>query len=163
MIDRDGIRLLILSIAGEFELDPQLVSAVVLQESGGRPFAMRYEQAFFIRYVRDVPIDQMKGFIPDPRLVSLATERSLRAHSFGLMQMMGQVAREFGFKRLDLGDLLDPTINLKLGCHILRFHIEKQGSVEKGLVRWNGSERYAHEVMARIDSGESNAYLRPSS
>lgn len=66
-------------------LPPALVCAVAEWESGGwQPFAMRYEPAFERRYD---PVDATKQ----------PTEHYARAVSWGLMQVMGETARELGF------------------------------------------------------------------
>ena len=54
------------------------------QESGWNTFAVRFEPAFEARYIK-------------PALPSAPTTLELtKAMSFGLMQMMGEVAIEFG-------------------------------------------------------------------
>ncbi len=68
-------------------LDPALVCAVVEQESAWNPWAIRYEPGFLARYVAPL---FTAGKIS-------ATEAYARSFSWGLMQIMGQVAREHGF------------------------------------------------------------------
>ena len=67
---------------------PELVCAIVEQESAWNPWALRYEPAFYERYIAP---QIARGAIPD------VTESRARAFSWGLMQVMGQVAREHGF------------------------------------------------------------------
>lgn len=69
-------------------LDEALVCAVVEQESGWNPWAMRYEPAFFAKYVA--------GLYTNYKVT--ASEAYARGFSWGLMQVMGQVARETGFE-----------------------------------------------------------------
>jgi soluble lytic murein transglycosylase-like protein len=71
-------------------LDPALVCAVVEQESGWNTWAMRYEPAFFTKYVAPLYTNNKIA----------ATEAWARGFSWGLMQVMGQVARESGFDAL---------------------------------------------------------------
>jgi len=78
---------LIVKVATDHGLPPTLVRAMVMVESGGDTFATRYEPGFFEKYVRND--GSVKAFAP----CSLQTERVMRATSFGLMQVMGQVAR----------------------------------------------------------------------
>lgn len=113
-----------------------LVFAIVQVESAGNPFAMRYEPAFFSRYVVG------KGHLVYPPC-SRATEEQLRAMSFGLMQIMGQTAREMGFEGPFLTELLDPTINLDWGCRKLAQQIKRyKGDVESAVAAYNaGSAR----------------------
>ena len=39
----------------QFKISPGLIAAVILQESGGNAKAVRYEPAFFRRYVEGTP------------------------------------------------------------------------------------------------------------
>src|SRR5437899_12544316 len=79
-------------------LDPALVCAVVEQESAWNPWAMRYEPAFFTKYVAPLYTNNKVS----------ATEAYARGFSWGLMQVMGQVAREAGFDALFLSAFRDP-------------------------------------------------------
>ena len=69
--------------------DPALVCAIVEQESSWNTWAMRYEPAFFAKYVA--------GLYTNNKIT--ASEAYARGFSWGLMQVMGQVAREMGFDR----------------------------------------------------------------
>jgi len=73
-------------IATSMSLDPVLVCSVVEQESGWNPWAIRYEPAFMQKYVAPLYTNNKIG----------ATEAFARSFSWGLMQTMGQVAREAG-------------------------------------------------------------------
>lgn len=92
----------------QWGLDPDaLMLAWVAQESSWDPFAVRFEPAFFRRYV--------KPHLADPIIRREAVER---ATSFGLLQLMGQTAREIGFTR-PLADLWEPELNLYWCCKYL--------------------------------------------
>src|ERR1700689_4874121 len=69
-------------------LEPELVCAIVEQESAWDRWALRYEPAFYARYVEPQVV---RGAIADE------SEARARAFSWGLMQVMGQTAREHGF------------------------------------------------------------------
>lgn len=97
-------------IAEKYSLPPSLVAAIIQVESGGNPWAMRYEPAFFRRYV------QGQSHVIVPKGVSRETEEVARATSFGLMQVMGQVARENGFDGVFLSALCDPQTGIEAGC-----------------------------------------------
>ncbi len=73
-------------------LDPALVCAIIEQESTWNPHAIRYESAFFAKYV--APLFTNNKVEPPTN-----TEAHSRAISWGLMQVMGQSAREMGFAR----------------------------------------------------------------
>ena len=68
-------------------LDPALVCAVIEQESSWNIWAMRYEPAFFAKYVAHLYTNNKVT----------ASEAYARGFSWGLMQVMGLVAREMGF------------------------------------------------------------------
>jgi hypothetical protein len=93
------------SIASEHGLDPALVCAVIEQESGWDTLAMRYEPAFRTRYVMPLGLP--------------ASEEIARSISWGLMQVMGQVAREHSFDGKFLTALCDPATGIRVGCEVL--------------------------------------------
>jgi len=84
---RESLIALARAAAAAHALDPALVCAVVEQESAWNPWAIRYEPGFLARYVAPI---FTAGKIS-------ATEAYARSFSWGLMQVMGQVAREHGF------------------------------------------------------------------
>lgn len=90
------------------QLDPVMVAAVVLKESGANSDAFRHEPAFWNRYMKAQP--QFKGL--NPRRYS---------SSYSLMQPMWVVATEEGFPA-DLPPelLFVPETNLKYGCKRLK-------------------------------------------
>jgi soluble lytic murein transglycosylase-like protein len=99
-------------IAGAYALDPALVCAVIEQESSWNPYAMRYEPAFFGRYVAPLYTNNK----------ITASEAWARGFSWGLMQVMGQVAREHGFLSSEhpfLCELCDPEQGINVGCRVL--------------------------------------------
>jgi len=123
-------------------LDASLVCAVVAQESAWNPWAMRYEPAFFSKYVASLYTNNKVS----------ASEAYARGFSWGLMQVMGQVARENGFDVPFLSALCDPEIGLVMGCRILRKKLDAMGGdVARGLLAWNGggNSAYAAQVLAR--------------
>lgn len=132
--------------ASEYGLPFEVVAAVVYQESKGNPWASRVEEKFYVRYVSSVPL---KGHIPTT--VSNTTERWHRATSWGLMQIMGQTARDIGFDKECLTRLLVPIINLEFGCRYLAkcFARSKAGEdmlrLKEALAAYN-TGRTAHEL-----------------
>ncbi len=123
-------------------LDDALVCAVVEQESAWNPWAMRYEPAFFAKYVAALYTNYKVS----------ATEAYARGFSWGLMQVMGQVAREAGFDAPFLSTLCDPELSLALGCKVLRKKFDAtDGDCTQALLAWNGggNSAYAAQVMAR--------------
>jgi soluble lytic murein transglycosylase-like protein len=121
-------------------LDPYLICGMVEQESDWETFAIRYEPAFYMHYVR--PIAGLT-----------ATEAYARSFSWGLMQVMGECARENGFKD-GLASMCDPQTGLDQGCiHFLRKMKSADEDVTKALLLWNGggNAEYASQVLARVD------------
>ncbi len=81
-----------------------------------------------------------------------ATEAYARGFSWGLMQVMGQVARETGFDVLFLSALCDPEQGLAVGCKVLRKKLDAMaGDTTRALLAWNGGANpaYAAQVLAR--------------
>jgi soluble lytic murein transglycosylase-like protein len=123
-------------------LDPALVCALIEQESAWNPWAMRYEPAFFAKYVASLYTNNKVS----------ASEAYARGFSWGLMQVMGQVARETGFDALFLSALCDPEQGLPLGCKVLRRKFDAMGGdTMRTLLAWNGGAypAYPAQVLAR--------------
>lgn len=120
-------------------LDPALVCAVCEQESAWSPWAIRYEPAFYAKYI--IPL----GLSDD-------TEARVRAVSWGLMQLIGETAREEGFVG-PMASLCDPATGLERGLvHLKRCLQRAAGNVPMALQFWNGggNPQYAAQVMARM-------------
>lgn len=123
-------------------LDAALVCAVVEQESGWNPWALRFEPAFFAKYVASLYTNYKVS----------ASEAYARGFSWGLMQVMGQVARETGFDGQFLSALCDPEQSLAIGCKVLRKKFDAAGGdCTRALQAWNGgaNTEYAAQVLAR--------------
>lgn len=88
-------------------VDARLACAIAEVESAGDPLAVRFETHW--KYYFDVPQFAFRC------RVSQDTERTLQSCSWGLMQVMGSVARELGFLE-SLIKLSDPRIGAKYGC-----------------------------------------------
>ncbi len=132
--------------AARHDLYPDLVCAICEQESNWNPWAVRYEPGFFARYVAPAYTSS-----PHPWTI---TEAQARATSWGLMQVMGQVAREYGFKGAFLTELCDPAVGLEIGCLVLAAKLAAaEGNVQKALLLWNGgaNAQYPDEVLARAE------------
>jgi soluble lytic murein transglycosylase-like protein len=124
-------------------LDPALVCALIEQESAWNPWAMRYEPAFFAKYVAHLNTNNK----------ITASEAYARGFSWGLMQVMGQVAREMGFDGTFLSATCDPEQGLGIGCKLLRKKIDAMdGDTTRGLLAWdrNGNGMYPSVVMERM-------------
>lgn len=115
--------------AREYNLDPDLVGAVI------------YVESWF-------PPDYAPGYTrcPDGAVTPSCTSRS---GAIGIMQVM-----PFHFKPGEDGR--DPETNIRKGCAILRYSIDKMGTIEDGLRAYyagvNGAKRgegyyYADKVL----------------
>jgi soluble lytic murein transglycosylase-like protein len=110
----------------KYLLDTALICGLVDHESSWNPFAIRYEPAFYAEYIQN-----MRGLTP--------TEMTARAQSWGLGQIMGQTAREFGFAGRFLSELCDPDTGLDFACKKLSKCLTDSGNdVDKALQRYNG-------------------------
>jgi soluble lytic murein transglycosylase-like protein len=126
-------------VAQEHGLDPALVCAIVEQESAWNPWAIRYEPAFYSKY-----ISALRGLT--------ATEGCSRAISWGLVQLMGECARENGYTGA-LAALCDPQTGLEQGCiHFAKKLKAAAGDTAKALQLWNGggNPQYSTQVLARV-------------
>ena len=129
--------------SSHYGIPRDLLAAIVQVESGGNPWAMRYESGY--RWLWDVlrkaPYQPGDDF-PSPRGVSSDSERIGQKTSWGLMQIMGAVARERGFDGPFLSKLCDPAINMKFGCMHLVGYYRRHGSWEAAAASYNaGSPR----------------------
>ena len=124
-------------------LDPALVQAVCHHESANwKQWAVRYEPGFYEKYVK--------------KIVGISeTEKTMRSTSFGVMQVMGQVAREFGFAGDYLTELLDPVVGLEYGCKKLARCMDRANSdVRAALLMYNGGgdKSYPDRVLAHMET-----------
>jgi soluble lytic murein transglycosylase-like protein len=142
--DKQALMVLAKTVATRFKLAPELVCAVVEQESGWNPWAMRYEPMFFAKYVAHLYTNNQ----------ITASEAYARGFSWGLMQVMGQVAREMGYTPLFLSGLCDPEAGLSIGCELLWRKLDAaKGDVTAALLAWNGggNKDYPKQVLARVE------------
>jgi len=140
--------------AQEHGIDAALVCAVIEQESGWCPWATRYETNFMTRYIAPLYV---KGNMS-------ATEAYTRAMSWGLLQIMGEVAREEGFEGRFLSELCDPLTGLERGCTHLKIILKKHPTdIGAALLAWNGggNPEYASEVLARLPSYDGTQSAQP--
>lgn len=129
-----------------------LVSAIIRVESNGDPWAVRYEPGFQRAYL-DGKVWPMFGAITQE------TEIITRATSWGLMQVMGQVARERGFVGAYLSELCQGSIGIEYGCRQLR-HLADRYFDAHG---WNGVISAYNQGFPRRDaSGDfmNSQYVR---
>lgn len=140
---------IIFEAARDYQVDPRLIAAVIFTESSGKQYACRYEPNFFKKYLETSTRKTLKGFVPP----NFQTEVCGRAFSYGLMQIMGNTARENGFTGEYLAELFDPRTNILLGTKILKRFLENEATAGKALLRWNGGsdKEYPTRVFTNYD------------
>lgn len=101
----------------KYGVEPSLIMAICMQESGGQVWAQRYEPQYLYLDKPDVWAKTLG--------CSIVTEQIGQQTSYGLMQVMGGVLRERGFKSW-FGAAFDPAINIDFGtkhfAHYLAIH-----------------------------------------
>lgn len=121
-------------------VDPALLKALCHHESvDWQVWAVRYEPAFYEKYTKPMALSD--------------TEEYTRAISYGLTQIMGETAREFGFKGKYLAELLDPAVNLQYGCQKLARCLKQHpGDVRAALNAYNGggNQQYPDLVLQHL-------------
>jgi soluble lytic murein transglycosylase-like protein len=124
-----------------WKLDPALVCAVAERESSWLPYSMRFEGGFYRNYI-----------LPMHPPIANETEAIARATSWGLMQIMGETARELGFMARSLAQLCDPMQGLDWGARYLAKCIAATATTEEALLRWNGggAPDYPGLVLANV-------------
>ena len=113
--------------AGKHGLDPDLVQALVEQESEYEPYAWNPEPRY--RYFWNVKTNAPFRSVTDAETVlkfppddfpalrgDSDNEWWAQQASWGLTQILGAVAREHGFAGPYLPAICDPIVNLDLGC-----------------------------------------------
>jgi len=143
-------------IAGEFLLDPLLVASFICVESSGNPWAWNPEPQY--RYLWDVkngkpfrPLTVAEraskvppADFPSPPRADRDAEYWGQSCSWGLMQVMGAVAREHNFKEIFLSQLCQPDLNVWVGCKHLAGKIRRYPELTDAISAYNaGSPRRA--------------------
>lgn len=149
---------LIHTFSKRYDVNPQLVAGIVYVESSGNPNAVRFEPKFFER-VKNLP--QLSGYVP--KNCTKETEQILRSTSFGLMQIMGETARNRGFRGEFLTDLLEPEVNLDLGVQFFAELLRGSDDPRLALFKFNAGPAakypgikagdYPSKVLAAINDG----------
>lgn len=151
----------------------QLVEAQVLVESNGVAWAWNPEPRY--RYFWNVKSQRPFRAVSTVELLSKRPPADFpclggdpdqewwgQSASWGLQQVMGAVAREYGFRGLYLTQLCDVKTNLDIGCAVLsRLMAWAQGDVDQALSAFNGgrggnsqrpfrNQAYADKVRAAL-------------
>jgi soluble lytic murein transglycosylase-like protein len=166
---------LIVSLATGYALDPAIVRAMVSIESSGDTFAYNPEPRYIYFWnvntwkpFRAVTSQEVSSEFPPKDFPTLAGDADqewwAQQASWGLMQVMGAVAREQGFRQPYLTQLTVPEIGLLFGCRVLQSHLKwSKGVVPQALAAYNGGRwqndkppyrnaAYAAKVLAQVKS-----------
>lgn len=169
-------RPLIEHVAAARSLDPNLVEAFVLKESSGDRWAWNPEPRY--RYLWNVRTQQPFRALtfaeqaseqPPADFPCLAGDRDQewwgQQASWGLLQVMGAVAREHGFTGRFLTELCDPGVNLTIGCTVLAQLLTwSGGDIRKAAAAYNGGrggyttvvpQQYAAVVLGLLATVEA--------
>lgn len=164
---------LIETTAAVHSLDPAIVRALVQVESSGNPWSWNPEPRY--RYFWDVRSNrpfrkvtalELANQVPPADFHGLAgdddNEWWAQQASWGLMQVMGAVARELGFTGPYLTALCDPRVGLRHGCLKLATDLAwANGDIRAALAAYNGGRAgnapggalrnagYAEKVLSR--------------
>lgn len=114
--------------AALFKLDPAMVAAIIMAESAGDEWAVRIELHWQYFY-------ETKKFAKINRITE-TTERAMQACSWGLMQVMGSVAREHHYSG-PLQRLCEPELGIRYGCKHLQKFVEKYSNQNDAIAAYN--------------------------
>lgn len=118
MNNKEFLLPIIQKYANKFNIELNLLKAIVEVESNWNEFALRFEPRYMWLYEVNITANKV-GCTTD-------TMRYAQCCSWGLMQIMGAVAYELGFDDWP-GKLQIPEINLNYGCKHLISKILKYG------------------------------------
>lgn len=114
-------------------VDADLVLATICTESGGASWKTRYEPGWTYLYFDREHAERLG--------ITAATETVMQKMSWGLMQIMGSVARELGFNG-DLPSLCEVDTNLAHGCRKLKQLMQRYAEETDWISAYNaGSPR----------------------
>ena len=131
--------------AAKYAFDGDLLCAMVEQESGWNPWKIRFEPGFLKKYI--APLAEKDKLS--------ATEVYSRCFSWGLLQLMGEDAREDGFAGC-MPELCDPETGLEYGskrfARLLARIDPGPDRLVTALLHWNGgaNPNYPSQVFARL-------------
>lgn len=120
---------MIRAAAAKYSLPWALVKAIVHTESSGNPWAYRYEPHYKYLVGSNLRVTEQVG----------------QQTSWGLMQVMGAVAREHGFTGW-FPELCQPALGLEYGCRHLKRYADQYGHWHDVIASYNaGSPRKVGE------------------
>jgi hypothetical protein len=146
--------------ARKYRVPPELLAALIQEESRFDIWATRTEPHYKLnKVVQREARAHSKRFNGIP---TVQTEIDDRSRSYGLMQPMGQVAREQGFNNQFLAELYLPENSIEQGAKLLRKKFDRYGtdtlavisSYNQGTARKQGgtftNARYVYRVSVAL-------------
>lgn len=121
--DKEIYKILIKEAQENF-IDPMLCVAIATVESNWNPWAVRYEPQWNYLFKPE--------YFAKRLAITQSTESVLQSCSWGLMQVMGSVARELGFSE-PLQQLCGPSYGVEIGCKKL-FELKKKYKKEQDII-----------------------------
>lgn len=137
-------------VSERHDLDPVVVLAIIEQESAYQTLAMRFEPGYRWLWPKQNKVQAPCG-------VSLSTEKNQQATSWGLMQVMGAVAREHGCALPFLSALCHPTLGVEYGCRHLAKLKARWSTPADYISAYNAghptmrNKQYVADVLARAE------------
>lgn len=127
---------LITDSANQFSIGPSVIFGIVWEETKGNTWNPRFEETYY---------EGKKFYVPSLTAhklgISLVTEQVMQSMSWGLMQILGVVARESGYLG-PLPQLCDPAIGLYWGCNYFDRLLVRHKSMDDAISSYNqGSPR----------------------
>lgn len=132
--------------AKTWEIDPYVLGALAVQESGGiyvlpdgscNPYAIRPEPGFWRSYAAGI-----RRFVegsPSTHDNRWYQFEDIYSCSFGLCQVMYQTALEHDFVGKFPTELCDPQTGLDFGAKVFSRHLKRTlGDTDRALLRYNG-------------------------
>lgn len=117
---------LIKKYSNKYGIPAGLIKSIIEAESSGNTYAMRYEKNW--KWF-DEPLTRFHWHE--------STERQAQKFSWGLMQIMGAVARERGFEGRFLSELTKPELGIKFGCKHLKWNYKRYGNWSDAISAYN--------------------------
>lgn len=140
-------------VCSDLNLNPNMIAALILTESTGKTCAMRFEPGW--RWF--APTVDIKTFAENIGC-SFETEKNGQATSWGLLQVMGTVAREHGFRGW-FSELCQPEVGIRYGALHFKKMFKREGTLEAAVSSYNAgsvkmtprgmfkNQRYVDKVM----------------
>ena len=135
-----------------YEINPKIVGAIIMQESAGNTCATRYEE----HYKWTLHPDRYAQI----NKVSRQTELIHQKTSWGLMQVMGSVARELGHQG-PLMELCKPEVGIEYGVkQLLKLKLRHKENLADVIAAYNAGSPRRNEQGQYVNQNYVNQVNR---